>query len=109
VSGSPHTHEMYLREWAKTTNSIVFSVNYTKSPEAFYPQAVNECFFFYETLLKHNLFGITPKQIVMAGDSAGGNLTLATYFKAQQASIRLPDSLFLAYPACDLTKYDTTS
>jgi acetyl esterase/lipase len=30
ISGSPSTHEVYLREWAKATDAIIFAVDYTK-------------------------------------------------------------------------------
>jgi hypothetical protein len=44
VSGSSHTHELYLRPWAKDTNSVLVGINYTISPEAKFPQALYECF-----------------------------------------------------------------
>jgi acetyl esterase/lipase len=106
ISGSPSTHETYLREWAKETGAIIFSVDYTKSPEKTFPHAVEECYFFYKWLLQEeNVFKIRPSQFVVAGDSAGGNLALAVLFKAMQANLRMPDALFLFYPAVDVSKY----
>lgn len=108
VSGSPYTHEMYLRKWVKQSNTLLISVNYTKSPEAFYPIAVNECYYVYK-LLVDGFFGFIPKKLLISGDSAGGNLALAVTFKAMSNSIRLPDGMVLAYPAVDLTKTVTPS
>lgn len=106
ISGSPSTHETYLREWAKATGAVVFSVDYTKAPEKIFPHAVEECFFFYKYLVHDaNAFQIRPSQFVIAGDSAGGNLALAVLFKAIQAGLRMPDALFLFYPAVDVSKY----
>lgn len=57
VSGSPSTHEPYLRDWTKHTDTILFSVNYSKAPGAQYPTALNECFSFYKALVQDRIFG----------------------------------------------------
>ncbi len=57
VSGNAATHEVYLREWAKETSAIVFSVDYTLAPEAQYPLALEECFYVYRWLLEGNPLG----------------------------------------------------
>ena len=44
------------------------------------------------------LIGIKPNKIVIAGDSAGGNLALAVTFLAIKNGIRIPDGLQLSYP-----------
>jgi len=49
--------------------------------------------------------GVVPSKFVLCGDSAGGNLATAVTYKAIQQNLRLPDSLVLAYPAMDLTKF----
>jgi acetyl esterase/lipase len=59
VSGNAATHEVYLREWAKETSAIVFSVDYTLAPEAQYPLALEECFYVYRWLLEGNPLGTT--------------------------------------------------
>ena len=47
-------------------------------------------------------FNILPKRIVLAGDSAGGNLCCAITSLAIKHGVRVPDGLFLAYPVMDL-------
>jgi len=42
--------------------------------------------------------GITPKKIILVGDSAGGNLITALTIMAIQRGYRVPDGLILAYP-----------
>jgi acetyl esterase/lipase len=59
VSGNAATHEVYLREWAKETSAIVFSVDYTLAPEAQYPLALEECSYVYRWLLEGNPLGTT--------------------------------------------------
>jgi acetyl esterase/lipase len=47
--------------------------------------------------------GIDPKEIVIAGDSAGGGLTLATILKARDIGLPLPAGLVVMSPWVDLT------
>ncbi|KAI9317197.1 Alpha/Beta hydrolase protein [Dichotomocladium elegans] len=55
------------------------SVEYSLSPEAAHPTALNECINAYRYLV-HDL-SVSPSRIVLAGDSAGGNLTAAMLLK----------------------------
>lgn len=109
VSGSPSSHEMYLREWAAITNAMVFSVDYSKSPESKYPKALNECYYVYKKLVEGKMMDIQPRKIIVTGDSAGGNLAMAVTLKAIMNNIRIPDGLILAYPPLDITKSTTPS
>lgn len=109
VSGSPHTHEVYLRKWAINTNTVIFSVNYSKSPNVQFPVALDECYHIYKILVDGHVFGFIPNKIILAGDSAGGNLAMTTTIKAIKDNIRIPDGLILAYPAIDCDKSITLS
>ncbi|KAF7726661.1 hypothetical protein EC973_008535 [Apophysomyces ossiformis] len=57
-------------------NACILSVDYELSPEAAWPSARNECVHAYRYLV-HEL-GVSPLKIIVAGDSAGGNLTATT-------------------------------
>ena len=46
--------------------------------------------------------GISPKKIILAGDSAGGNLCLGIALRCIEAGFRKPDALILAYPAVSI-------
>jgi len=72
--------QTYTRRWAIKLNVPVFSVDYRMPPEHKFPTAPNDCFRVYQFLLNsiHKYFNITPKKIIIAGDSAGGNLSFAT-------------------------------
>lgn len=110
VSGSPSSHESYLRTWANTTNAIVFSVDYSLGPDYKFPIAFHECFFFYEWITSpNNALGLRPRKIILTGDSAGGNLAVAVALKAAEVGIRKPDGLVVAYPALNCTKVATPS
>ena len=45
VFGSFHTHEKLVRELSARTNSLVVFPEYTRSPEAKYPTAIEQCYF----------------------------------------------------------------
>ena len=86
ISQSPLSHLVYLKDWAKRTKLPILSVDYTLSPEAMFPQALEECYAVYKWLqvpsncakLGLNEEGV---RIILAGDSAGGNLSLAVCVK----------------------------
>ena len=73
MQGSPETHWDITAGLAAATGRAVFSVDYAKSPEHPFPAAVDDCLAVYRALVEA---GTTPRAI--AGDSAGGNLTLIT-------------------------------
>lgn len=77
VFGSLHTHDKLVRELAYRTNSIVIFPEYSLSPEAKYPLAIEQC---YEALCHVEdilqTIGCTRKMktLTVAGDSVGGNM-----------------------------------
>ncbi|KAF0977148.1 hypothetical protein FDP41_003801 [Naegleria fowleri] len=95
------SHEVYLRKWCSATNMPIISVDYRRSPQYKYPTQVEECYSAYKWLLSNceKLLGAPLKKFVIAGDSAGGNLALATIYRAIRDDIRLPDAVVLSYPA----------
>ncbi|KAG0208156.1 hypothetical protein BGX28_000771 [Mortierella sp. GBA30] len=74
-------YRSWMKEMQKNHNLKigVLSVEYTLSPEAPYPGALNECVAAYRHLIEHQ--AIDPRRVVMCGDSAGGNLCLTTALK----------------------------
>lgn len=53
VLGSFHTHEKLVRELAARTGSVVVFPEYSRSPEAHFPVAIEQC---YEVLVKTTIF-----------------------------------------------------
>eukprot|EP01130_Rhizamoeba_saxonica_P016201 TRINITY_DN7447_c0_g1_i3.p1 TRINITY_DN7447_c0_g1~~TRINITY_DN7447_c0_g1_i3.p1 ORF type:complete len:517 (+),score=80.92 TRINITY_DN7447_c0_g1_i3:3-1553(+) len=107
VAGSSKSHEVYLRSWAKRSDFIIISVDYSLAPEAKYPVAHEQCFHVYRYLFE--VLGLKPTTFVVAGDSAGGNLSLACTYYAILNDLRKPNALLLFYPAVDLRKTITAS
>lgn len=80
VMGSFHTHEKLVRELAARTDCIVVFPEYARAPEAQYPIAIEQC---YETIcgldyiLSQAGYDNSGRKLIVAGDSVGGNMTVA--------------------------------
>lgn len=104
VAQTSRSHENYLRSWSKELNVPILSVDYSLSPEAPFPRALEECFYAYCWALNNcHLLGSTAERVCLAGDSAGGNLCITVSMKAMSNGIRVPDGIMAAYPATLLT------
>jgi acetyl esterase len=109
VFGNAHTHDRLIRELSANTKAAVVFPNYSLSPEAKYPTAIEEC---YATLKwiadkgKENQFD--TDRIAVAGDSVGGNMaTVMTLLAKERKGPRLTQQL-LFYPVTD-GSFDTES
>lgn len=101
VFGSFHTHEKLVRELSARTNSLVVFPEYTRSPEAKYPMAIEQCYFILSHLWK--LIGncwsdINRQTLTIAGDSVGGNMTIAMALMAKQRNGPKIQKQLLYYP-----------
>ncbi|KAK7898469.1 hypothetical protein WMY93_019322 [Mugilogobius chulae] len=104
VAQTSKSHENYLRNWSKELGVPVLSIDYSLSPEAPFPRALEECFYGYCWALKNcHLLGSTAERVCLAGDSAGGNLCITVSMKAMSCGVRVPDGIMAAYPATLLT------
>jgi monoterpene epsilon-lactone hydrolase len=75
------------------------AVDYRLAPENPFPAALQDCLSVYRWLIKN---GTSPQQIVIAGDSAGGNLTLSTLMALRDAGDALPAAAVCISPVTDL-------
>ena len=89
----------------RRTDAKVISVDYRLAPEHPYPAAVDDAFAAYEALLDD---GMIPADIVLAGESAGGALAVATLVNARDHGLPLPAAAFVMSPYADLTLAGTT-
>ena len=104
VFGSFHTHEKLVRELAYRTNSVLIFPEYSRSPEAKFPVAINQCYYILNqipNILKYN--HITPRRnnLIVAGDSVGGNMAIAMYFLSKMNNGPKINKLLLYYPVTD--------
>lgn len=101
VFGNLHTHEKLVRELAARTHSIVVFPEYSLSPEAKYPTAIEQC---YEilcalpSLLQKQGYHVNLQTLTVAGDSVGGNMaTIMTLMSKYRKGPKIHKQL-LFYP-----------
>ena len=93
------THKVGLTKLAKQTRLICYSVDYRLAPEHQYPAALEDVL----TAWKHIVSENPNCNIILAGDSAGGGLSLALMMYLRDNNERTPDGLVLFSPWTDLT------
>lgn len=100
--GSPKSHRAMAARFADQAKATTFVPDYRLAPEAPFPAAVDDALAAYRYLLDQ---GYPPHRIAIAGDSAGGGLTLATALAARDAGLPQPACLFLISPWADLGQH----
>jgi epsilon-lactone hydrolase len=98
--GSINIHREYLSRLALATQQKVLAINYRLAPEHPYPAALEDSLTAYRWLLSQ---GFDSSNIAIAGDSAGGGLTLATLLSLRDAGDSLPACAVCISPWVDLT------
>lgn len=94
VFGSSATHAELITRLALAAEARVLAVEYRLTPEAVFPAALDDVVAAYRWLLSE---GVRPDQLVIAGDSAGGNLTLTGLLRLRERGAPLPAG---AIPIC---------
>jgi acetyl esterase/lipase len=100
VIGSAATSVPLVGDLVRRTGVKAITLDYRLAPEHPYPAAVEDARAAYEGLLAQ---GMDPGQIVLAGDSAGGGLAVATLLASREAGLPMPSCAFLMSPYADLT------
>jgi len=100
VSGSCSDHRRFVSRFAKITGITILIYEYRLAPEYPFPAALDDSLKIYQWLL---LSGFEPKNIVIAGESAGGGLTLAILLALKDQNIPQPKAAVAISPWTDLT------
>ncbi|GLP95794.1 alpha/beta hydrolase [Paraferrimonas sedimenticola] len=96
---TPNTHARLLRHFCKRANLQAWVPDYRLAPEHPFPAGLQDCVDAYKYLLER---GIEAHQIIIGGDSAGGQLALATLLACQKQHLPMPAGLLLISPVTDL-------
>jgi acetyl esterase/lipase len=99
VIGSCKTHRRMAYNLSRATNFKVFTVDYRLAPEHPFPAAFEDCLASYKWLTQN---GFDPKDIVLAGDSAGAALAISTMVSLRNDKMPLPLALVALCPWIDL-------
>lgn len=105
VGGVLKTYHNLASRLAKRLGGEVYLPVYPFAPEHPFPHAVNRVFSAYEFLLAQ---GKEPHNIVIAGDSAGGGLTLATLLQIRDKGLPQPRCAIAFSPGTNALPDDTT-
>ncbi|KJZ71957.1 hypothetical protein HIM_08637 [Hirsutella minnesotensis 3608] len=118
VAMDPRCNDDKLFAWAAKSGLPILSLDYKKAPEFPYPYALNECFDVYATIIatKGRCLGMSGREtprVIISGDSAGGNLAVASTLMIletssaplrrgpERAGLPAPDGLVCFYPSLD--------
>jgi acetyl esterase/lipase len=100
VLGGANTHRALVSHLAQQVRMVVVAIDYRRSPEHPFPAARDDALRAYQALLDD---GHSPNQIVIAGDSAGGNLSLITGLRLRGVGLPQPAAYVCFSPVTDFT------
>jgi len=99
VIGSINTHRDLASRISRATKARVLLIDYRLAPEHPFPAAVEDSVAAYRWMLAQ---GLKPSRIAVAGDSAGGGLTVATLVAIRDAKLAVPAAGVCLSPWIDL-------
>lgn len=99
VSGSIASHRHLVAEAGRAAGARTLALDYRRAPEHPFPAAVDDAMAGYRFLLST---GVAPSRICIAGDSAGGGITLAALVTIRDAGLKLPGCAWCISPWIDL-------
>lgn len=99
-NSAPH-HFKQVRKFVKELNIKAILVNYRLAPKNKFPIPLLDCFNVYKWILSNKELNIDTNKIIIAGDSAGGNLSTSLCLMANDLNIKAPLAQMLFYPVLD--------
>jgi acetyl esterase/lipase len=97
--GSIATHRKLAGHIARAAGSTALVIDYRLAPEHPFPAGLDDAVTAYQWLLAE---GFRASDVAIAGDSAGGGLTVATAIRLRDERVELPDALVTLSPWTDL-------
>lgn len=84
ILGDFPTHERMVRDLVVLSGAVGVFVNYTRTPDAAYPRAINEIYAATKWVAEHGAeINVDGKRLAVAGNSVGGNMTAVTALMAK--------------------------
>jgi acetyl esterase len=109
VLGSKNTHDRLIRELSNGTESAVVFVEYSRSPEAKYPQAIDELYSILMQIYTHSdQFRLNNDSLAIAGDSVGGNMATVLCYLCLLYNGPPVRYQALFYPVTNIDYYDNS-
>lgn len=109
ILGDFPTHQRLVRDLVVASGFAAVFVNYTRTPDAQYPQAVNEIFAATQWVAAHGEeINVDGSNLAVVGNSVGGNMTAVTALKAKAAGGPLIKLQVMMWPIVD-AGFDTES
>jgi acetyl esterase/lipase len=99
VAGSIPGHRELVSRLSRASGAFALAVDYRLAPEHPFPAALEDSFAAYRWLVAS---GVAPSKIVIAGDDAGGGLTVSTLVALRDAEVLLPAAGICLSPWVDL-------
>lgn len=98
--GSPASHRHLVAALAQAVGMRILVIDYRLAPEHLYPAALEDAWTAYWWLLAQ---GYDPARLVVAGESAGGGLTISLLLALRDAGLPLPACAVCISPWVDMT------
>ncbi|MGB3307437.1 MAG: alpha/beta hydrolase [Thermomicrobiales bacterium] len=109
VLGNFGTHERLVRDLTAQTGAAFVFVNYSRSPEARYPVAIEQVYATVQWVARYGSeLGLDGSRLAVAGDSVGGNMTAAVTLMAKERGGPAIRYQALFYPVTNAS-FDTDS
>ena len=104
ILGDFPTHKRFVRDLVVSSGFVGVFVNYTPSPEARYPQAINEIYAATKWVATHgDEINVDGKKLAIAGNSVGGNMAAVTALMAKEKGGPELKLQILFWPVTDAT------
>lgn len=109
VIGDYPTHQRFIRDLVMNSGAVAVYVDYSRSPEAQYPIAINQCYAATKWIAEHgNEINVDGKRLAVVGNSAGGNIAAAVTLMAKDKKGPALKFQVLFWPVTD-ANFETVS
>lgn len=109
VLGEFPTHLRLVRDLVVLSGAVAVHVDYTQTPDAGYPQAINEIYAATKWVAEHGKeINVDGKRLAVVGNSVGGNMTAVTTLKAKESGGPQIKLQILLWPIVD-ANFETES